>query len=83
MYYKDFAEEYGYCSTSINTRINTNYRISSIYRKFSNPNFEAWGWETLLWNDDNIEKQYNVLYGLESVVELHTKVSNQMINERL
>lgn len=80
MYYKDFAEERGYCSTSINTRINTNYRISSIYRKYSNSNFESWGWETLLWNDETIEKQYDVLYSLDRVVSLHTKVASELNN---
>jgi len=82
MDYKDFAEEYGHCSTSINTRIDTVYKISSIYRKYSNSNFEGWGWETLLWNDDRVEKQYDVVYSVEDVMMLHTSVIKSFINKK-
>ncbi|MGM1044726.1 MAG: hypothetical protein ACQEXX_01130 [Bacillota bacterium] len=60
--------------TSIHTRINDNKRISSCFRKFANAHFEKWGWETLLWDGDQIVEQYDVLSSADDVIDLHTGI---------
>ncbi|MEH7116157.1 hypothetical protein V7128_01860 [Neobacillus vireti] len=75
MEYKNYAKETDTTmATSIHTRINAEIRISSVYRKFSNINFEDWGWETFLWKDMDIEKQYDILNSADQVVDLHTQI---------
>ena len=46
--YQEYAKSNGQLSTGIHTRINSTQRISSIYRRYSNPHFEQWAWETFL-----------------------------------
>lgn len=61
---------------SIHTKLSKTIRISSAYRKFANSNFESFGWETFLWNGDNIEIQYIILHSPDEVVNLHIIISN-------
>jgi hypothetical protein len=66
MGYKNYAKETeSNLPTGIHTKINNDLRISSIYRRFANPHFESWGWETFLWNSDRIDEQYDVLNSAE------------------
>jgi hypothetical protein len=75
MNYKEHAKENETnLPTGIHTRINNDLRISSIYRRFANPHFESWGWETYLWNGDRIENQYDVLHSADRVVDLHIEI---------
>ena len=79
--YKEYAKIINdNLNTGINTRIADNYRVSSIYRKFSNGYFESWGWETFLWNGDKIEQQYRVLDSADDVVNLHSKINGYYRN---
>ena len=73
-HYIEYAKQKGSFDTGIHTRISDMYRVSSAYRKFSNPYFETWGWETFIWNGDKIEQQYEVLSSASDVVLLHTKI---------
>ena len=41
--------------TTIKTRINCKYTVTSIFRLFSNDYFEQWAWETIAW-DMTLEK---------------------------
>jgi hypothetical protein len=73
--YKDYVRETeSDLPTGIHTRINSDLRISSIYRKFANPYFESWAWETFLWNGNKIENQYDTLTSAEQVIDLHTEI---------
>jgi hypothetical protein len=75
MDYKDYAiETESALSTGIHTRINSELRISSCYRRFANPHFESWAWETFLWNGDRIEKEYDTLNSADQVVDLHSRI---------
>jgi hypothetical protein len=75
MDYKDYARETETnLPTGIHARINNDLRISSCYRRFTNPYFGTWTWETFLWNGDRIEKEYNTLDSADQVVDLHTKI---------
>lgn len=83
MDYKQYARKIDMSlSTGIHTNINKDYRISSIYRKYSNPYFESWAWETFLWNGDRIEEQYDTLYTADQVVDLHTKIVSEFVNKK-
>ncbi|WFB57487.1 hypothetical protein [Paenibacillus sp. BR1-192] len=62
--------------TTIHTRINDKKRISSCFRKFANAHFEKWGWETFLWDGDQIAVEYAVLDSADEVVKLHAKILN-------
>ncbi|MCM3387209.1 hypothetical protein M3649_03570 [Ureibacillus chungkukjangi] len=77
MDYHELIREVGYLNTGINTRINEEFRISSIFRRYSNANFEGYGWETFLWNGNRIQKEYGVLYSADDVVNLHTKIAHE------
>jgi hypothetical protein len=75
MDYKDYARETETnLPTGIHTRINNDLRISSCFRRFSNPHFESWAWETFLWNGDRIEEEYGTLTRADQVVDLHIKI---------
>lgn len=76
--YKEYAkvDSSNVLNTKIFTKINSHLCISSIYRKYSNPNFELWGWETFVWNDDKIIRQYDVLDDAEDVVNLHSEIES-------
>lgn len=77
MNYKDHAKETELnLPTGIHTRINNNLRIFSCFRRFANPFFESWAWETFLWNGDKIEKEYGTLESADQVVDLHTEILN-------
>lgn len=76
--YKEYARVNNHLDTGIHTRINSTKRISSIYRRYSNPHFEQWAWETFLWEGDRIAKEYNTLHDVESVVNLHCEIVNEL-----
>jgi len=79
--YKEFAKTNGQLSTSIHTRINSTKRISSIFRKYSNPHFEQWAWETFLWDEDKIIKEYDIFMNVAAVVDLHCQIVSDINNE--
>ena len=68
--------EIGTLDTGIHTKINEEYRISSVYRTYSNGHFEQKGWETLLWENDKIAEMYTSDTA-EEVVSLHTKIAHE------
>jgi hypothetical protein len=73
--YKDYARETETTlPTGIHTRINNDLRISSCFKRFSNPHFESWAWETFLWNGERIEQEYITLNSADQVVDLHTRI---------
>ena len=76
MDYKSYVKETESPSlnTGIHTKIDSEYRISSIYRRFANAFFEQWGWETFLWCKENIEREYEVKYSADEVINLHTDI---------
>jgi hypothetical protein len=74
MVYKEIAEERGICHSVIKTSISNTKAISSVYRRYSNPYFESWGWETFLWDGPRIEKEFDVLYSADDVMTLHARV---------
>lgn len=79
--YEKFARANGNMSTGIHTRINQDKRISSIYRKYYNPHFEQWAWETFLWDGDKIIKEYDSLLSAEAVINLHCQIVSEINNE--
>ncbi len=81
MDYREYAKELTHLNTNIITALDKNYRISSIYRRYSNQYFESWGWETFLWCDDKIEKEYPVLDSADDVVTLHTEIMQDFYHE--
>lgn len=68
-------------NTTIHTRLKGAYRISSSYRKFANPNFESWGWETLLWNYNEIIEEYPIVNSVDGVMNLHNKIESTFKEE--
>lgn len=66
-------------ATSIITHLGAGTRISSIYRRFSNSFFEMWGWETLLFEDGEQVKQYDVLDSADDVVNLHAEIAKEVV----
>ncbi|MDD4188454.1 MAG: hypothetical protein PHX04_06875 [Bacilli bacterium] len=75
--YKECAKANGHLSTGIHTRISSTQRISSIYRIYSNPHFEQWAWETFLWEEDKIAREYDTLWDVEDVVNLHCEIVSE------
>jgi hypothetical protein len=61
-------------NTSINTLINKNLRVSSIYRRFGNMYFESWAWETFLWEGERIKEEYRPLDSANEVIVLHARI---------
>lgn len=59
--------------------MNDNYRVSSAFRKFSNANFENWGWETFLWNGEKIEHQYGLVNFADNVITLHSSIEKDYL----
>ncbi|MFD2658559.1 hypothetical protein [Gracilibacillus thailandensis] len=60
--------------TNIHTRINSKYRISTIFRKYGNINFTSWAWETIVWRkDDDNERiiEQETSNNLSEVLEKH------------
>jgi len=55
--------------TSIHTRINRQYRISTIYRRASTDQ-PVYFWETFIWDGDKIY-QSESHYSVESVLQYH------------
>ena len=74
--YKSYAQEKGIQSlgVGIHTRLNDKFRISSIYRQYSNQYFCEHGWETFLWNEEKIAKEYPSLGTADQVIDLHLKI---------
>lgn len=70
-------------NTGINTWIDKDRRISSIYRHFGNPHFSIWAWETFLWNGDKIEKEYKTRSDANQVVALHQTIVADIKHEEV
>ncbi len=68
--------------TNIYTKIDKDLSISSIYRRYENPYFEKWSWETLLFNDGELEEQYDCLDSADQVVNLHAEIINKYKKEQ-
>ncbi|MCM3387265.1 hypothetical protein M3649_03850 [Ureibacillus chungkukjangi] len=81
MDYKEYAKEISDLNTNIITVLDKNYRITSIYRRYSNPHFEKWAWETFLWCNGEIVEKYRVLDFADDVVSLHTEIIDKFYNE--
>ncbi len=65
--------------TGIHTRVNEEIRISSAYRRYANPHFESWGWETIVWKNENVEYVYDPVNSPEQVVNLHIEILNEFL----
>jgi hypothetical protein len=74
--YKLYAKENNITSLGIgvHTRLNKELRLSSVYRQYSNPHFCSYGWETFLWKNDSIAKEYDSLNDSDDVINLHLQV---------
>lgn len=68
-------------NTSIHTRISDTVRISSIWRRFANENFETDAWETFLWVDNRVTENYDTLTNAERVVELHDEIVEKWMGD--
>lgn len=78
MDYKEYAKgENAILATCIHTKINSEVRVSSIYRRYGNSNFESWGWETFTWKNDRIESEHPSLTDVEEVLNLHITLFNE------
>jgi len=70
--------------TSIHTRVNERYRISSIFREYNNDYFSSWAWETYVWERKNdAEKIYyeaDSLIEINSVMQLHEELYHKINN---
>lgn len=75
----DYKENRQDISTGIHTRVDKNIRISSIYRRYANANFEVFGWETILWIGDQIEYTYSPLDSAEEVINQHITILNEFV----
>lgn len=60
--------------TTIQTRINSKFIISSVYREYRNEHFSQWAWETLLYRGENVENEYNVCNSVDNVIKLHYEI---------
>ncbi|MEX0595127.1 MAG: hypothetical protein WD512_01415 [Candidatus Paceibacterota bacterium] len=76
--YDSYARELGLLPTGIHTNIDSRLRLSSIYRRYANENFESWAWETLLFNDGVVEEQYDTLQTADQVVNLHAEIRQKL-----
>jgi len=74
--YKLFSQENHITNLGIgiHTRLNEDFRLSSIYREYSNQYFCEHGWETFLWKNNDIAKEYPSLDSADQVVDLHLQV---------
>lgn len=80
MGYRNFVKEHA-LPTGIHTWINKDFRISSVYRRFGNEHFESYGWETILWNGEHIDNQYDVIESADLVIDLHAKILKSFLKE--
>lgn len=78
--YQEYAKLNGQLNTGIHTRISNSQRISSIYRRYSNPYFEQWAWETFLWDGDKIVKEYDTFLNVVTVIDLHCQIVEEVKN---
>jgi hypothetical protein len=72
--------------TSIHTRVNEKYRISSIWREYSNGYFDEWAWETFVWKRDgeseSIDYQSNTFTDISNVLDIHKSLYFKIINNQ-
>lgn len=80
--------------TSIHTRVNAEYRISSIWREYGNGYFNDWAWETFVWKrlsesektDENdclnetIDYQPDTELSAERVLKVHRELYHKITN---
>jgi hypothetical protein len=70
-------------STSIHTRVNNQFRISSIWREYSNPYFQQWAWETIVWkrteDKESIDYQASNLT-IEETLSLHKRLYEYILS---
>lgn len=72
-------------NTSIHTRIDNTYRISSIWREYSNAFFNSWAWETIVWKrhengTEKIDFQSNIRNTADQVITLHKQLCDKIIS---
>ena len=77
--------ENNFCpSTSIHTRVNSQYRISSIWREFFNGYFDKWAWETFVWKregeSETIDYQPDTSTSISWVMRLHKEFYDKIKN---
>lgn len=72
--------------TTIHTSVNSQYRISSIWREYSNDYFDDWAWETFVWKREGasevIDYQPDTYTDVQSVFQLHKDLYNKIVNEQ-
>lgn len=80
IYYKDYAmwkrHEQSQLKTEIVTDINKHYTICSAYRDFGGE--LGFSWETMLFKDGHLEKQYDDIIDSERVIDLHCKIIEKL-----
>jgi len=73
----------GWCRhTSIHTRVNSTVRISSIWREYSNPYFQTWAWETIVWRGDKIAVQVDSMKSINEVMRIHKRLYDEYSKEQ-
>lgn len=80
MDYKEISKELNNYNTGIITRLNDEYRISSIYRNYSNEYFSSWSWETFVWKGERVQQEYDTCLTADQVVTLHQKIYKHYID---
>ena len=72
--------------TTIHTRVNTKYRISSIWREYGNAYFDEWAWETFVWKREGesevIDYQPDTCTDIRNVLQLHKDLYNKIVNQQ-
>jgi hypothetical protein len=72
--------------TTIHTRVNSQYRISSLWREYGNFDFNEWAWETFVWKRDGenetIDYQPDTYTDIQSVLELHKILYDKIENNQ-
>ena len=70
--------------TSIHTRVNQKYRISSIWREYGNGYFDEWAWETFVWkregSTERIDYQPKTCSSINEVFDIHKELYNKIIS---
>jgi len=79
-------EEKDWCKhTSIHTRVNLEYRISSIWREYGNAYFNEWAWETFVWKQENgeehIDFQAYTCTNIDIVMKIHKNLYDKIVNK--
>lgn len=70
--------------TTIHTRVNERYRISSVWRVFGNANFEQWAWETFVF--ERLQGKEEMYYepdsclSINEVMKIHKILYDKILN---